>query len=126
MYLRSKITPILQNTRIYPVGLALVIVTALVACGDGPDENQVAVEAFLKQQVEERILTYRQILTQQCRDNVLEEAGKIADSILIAEARLQRDSMNKPPKPLKPDRPELKKLKDSLKLDPLFRDTITN
>lgn len=115
MALKLKIASFL----IFPI---LLLVTA---CGDGPDENQVAVEAFLKQQVEERLATYKQILAQQCRDNVLEEAGKIADSILIAEARLARDSMGKPPKPHKPDRPELKKLKDSLLLDPLFRDTIS-
>lgn len=103
-----------------------VLLFSAISCGDGPDENQIAVEAFLKQQVEERLITYKRILDQQCIDKVLEEAGKIADSILIAEARMKRDSMNKPPKPSKPDRPELKQLKDSLKLDPLFRDTITN
>lgn len=96
---------------------------AAFACNSGPDENRVAVDAFLEQQVEERLETYRRILYQQCRDKVLEEAGKIADSILILEARLKRDSLNKPARPLKPERPELKKLKDSLKLDPLFRDT---
>lgn len=111
--------------------LAIICIAALLgslsACrSDGRDENQVAVERFLEQQVAERIATYKRILEQQCRDKVLEEAGKIADSILIAEARLQRDSMNKPAKPTKPERPELKTLKDSLKLDPLFRDTITN
>lgn len=94
------------------------------ACQSGPDENQVAVETFLEKEVTDRLALYQRILNQQCRDNVLEEAGKIADSILISEARLKRDSMGKPPKPTKPDRPELKTLKDSLSLDPLFRDTV--
>lgn len=113
---------------LFPVFLLLagVLLLGLSACGDRPDENKVAVEIFLERQVEDRLETYRQILAQQCRDNILEEAGKIADSILIAEARLERDTANKPPKPTKPGRPELKKLQDSLALDPLFRDTTTN
>lgn len=105
--------------------VSILLLTA-TGCGDGPDENQIAVETFLEQQVEERLATYKRILNQQCLDKVLEEAGEIADSILIAEARMERDTMNKPLKPTKPERPELKKLKDSLTLDPLFRDTITN
>ena len=103
-----------------------LLLLSITACGNVQDENRIAVETFLEQQVEERLATYKRILDKQCRDNILEEAGKIADSILIAEARLRRDSMNKPPKPTKPGRPELKKLKDSLTLDPLFRDTVTN
>lgn len=103
---------------------ALVIVLCLAAsCEGGPDRNKVAVQKFVELQVEEQLATYRKIMMQQCRDKVLEEAGRIADSILITEARLKRDSMGKPPKPLKPEKPEIKLLKDSLSLDPLFRDT---
>ena len=94
-------------------------------CKDGPDGNRLAVDAFVEEQVEERLDVYQKILAQQCWDKILEEAGKIADSILINEARLKRDSIDKPPKPEKPERPEMKHLKDSLVLDPLFRDSIT-
>jgi hypothetical protein len=92
----------------------------------GPDENRVAVDNFVKQEVENRLASYKRILEQQCRDNILEEAGKLADSILISEARLKRDSLLKPPKPVKPEKPEIKQLKDSVNLYPLFRDTTTN
>ena len=101
----------------------LFLLLLLAACQSGPDQNRVAVETFVEQEVENRLALYRRILNQQCRDNILEEAGRIADSILITEARLKRDSLGKPPKPEKPERPELKQLKDSLTLDPLFRDT---
>lgn len=95
----------------------------LFSCNSGPDDNKIAVQAFVEKQVEEQLATYKRIFMQQCRDKVLLEAGQIADSILITEARLKRDSMGKPPKPLKPEKPEIKQLKDSLTLDPLFRDT---
>ena len=98
----------------------------LFACNNGPDENQLAVESFVEQQVEQQLATYKKIFMQQCRDKVLTEAGRLADSILINEARLKRDSMGKPPKPLKPEKPEIKQLKDSISLDPLFRDTTGN
>jgi hypothetical protein len=100
-----------------------VLLLFVFSCSDGPDENQVAVESFVEQQVEQQLATYKRILLKQCRDNILTEAGRLADSILITEARLRRDSMGKPPRPVKPDKPELKTLKDSLGLDPLFRDT---
>lgn len=102
----------------------LVFLLGIGACSTGPDENRLAVDAFLEKEVEERIATYREILFQKCREDILEEAGEIVDSILITEARLQRDSTNKPPKPEKPEKPELKMLKDSLSLDPLFRDSM--
>ena len=105
---------------------SILLLLFLFGCQSGPDENRVAVDAFVKQEVEKRLATYKKILEQQCRDNVLEEAGRLADSILISEARLKRDSLLKPPKPEKPEKPEIKALKDSISLDPLFRDTTTN
>lgn len=106
-----------------PVHRLPFAVLFLFSCNSGPDDNKIAVQAFVEKQVEEQLATYKRIFMQQCRDKVLLEAGQIADSILITEARLKRDSMGKPPKPLKPERPEIKQLKDSLTLDPLFRDT---
>lgn len=106
-------------------GLVMLLLLLSPACQDGPDENLLAVEAFVEEKVQERLATYRTILDQQCREAILQEAGAIADSILLAEARLRRDSVNKPPRPAKPEKPELKKLEDSLSLDPLFRDSLS-
>lgn len=101
------------------------LLTCLLGCQDGPDDNLIAVEAFVQEQVEERLANYRRILSQQCWEAVIQEAGVIADSILINEARRRRDSLGKPPRPIKPEKPELKKLQDSLTLDPILPDTIS-
>ena len=116
----------MKKSMLFSAIAALLSGLFFFSCNNGPDENQVAVESFVEQQVEQQLATYKKIFLQQCRDKVLLEAGRIADSILINEARLKRDSMGKPPKPLKPEKPEIKQLKDSLSLDPLFRDTMSN
>lgn len=107
------------------VGMVALLMLLSPSCQEGPDENLLAVEAFVEEKVEERLATYRAILDQQCWEAILQEAGTIADSILLTEARLRRDSVNKPPRPDKPEKPELKKLNDSLSLDPLFRDSLS-
>ncbi|MDV7396231.1 hypothetical protein RZS08_32860, partial [Arthrospira platensis SPKY1] len=58
---------------------------------------------------------------QRCYEQALEEASLLADSILIEEARLERDTIGKPPIPPKPEKPEIKSLLDSLPIGPLVR-----
>lgn len=95
---------------------------SLAACG-GDSSTKVQRMAYIDEQVEERIKEYKRILDDRCRENVLEEANRLTDSILLVRARLERDSLDKPPIPDKPDKPEVKTIIDSVPVAPLFTDS---
>ena len=108
----------------------------MISCDKTSDKE--TMEELIAATVEERLDRYRQIRAEKCLERVLEEANRLADSILIAEARLARDTMAKPPKPFRPDAPEIialhdttpiapfliRKIQDSLFQDSLFRDSL--
>lgn len=86
--------------------------------------THVDIDAVIEEKVQERLDEFERIIMQRCRNRALEEAGDLADSIIIERARLQRDTADRPLKPLRPDQPELKSLEDSLELAPLFDTTL--
>lgn len=101
------------------IGISLF---GLTACGsDGGVKTERM--AYIEQQVEERIQEYKRILDDRCREQVLTEANRLTDSILLVRARLERDSLDKPPRPDKPDKPEVKTIIDSVPVAPLFIDS---
>ena len=100
---------------------AYLLFIALLAIGCGEDNrNKKAVRAVIEEKVQERVSTYRTNRMNRCRKDANEEASALADSILLEQARLTRDTLPKPPKPTKPERPELKTLKDSMKVAPIL------
>lgn len=101
------------------IGVGLLGLTACGGDGSLKEERM----AYIEKQVEERILEYKRILDERCREKVLEEANRLTDSILLVRARLERDSLDKPPRPDKPDKPEVKTIIDSVPVAPLFIDS---
>ncbi len=101
--------------RYFPILLLLL----LTACEED-DRNQKAVQAMIEEEVNQRLNNYREARMQRCWEDALEEASKQADSILLVEARQNRDTLGKPPKPSKPEKPEIKSVKDSLPVKPLL------
>lgn len=100
--------------------LALIAIALASACGED-DRNRIAVEQMIQEEVVQRVSTYRKNRTQRCYQDAVKEAGTLADSILLLEARLKRDTASKPPRPTRPERPAAKKLRDSLlKVAPLL------
>lgn len=95
---------------------------SLASCG-GDSSTKVQRMAYIEEQVEERIKEYKRILDDRCREDVLEEANRLTDSILLVRARLERDSLDKPPIPDKPEKPEVKTIIDSVPVAPLFTDS---
>ena len=58
-----------------------------------------------------------------CTTKVLERAGELVDSTLIARAKLQvKEIVTKPEIPFRPDRPEVKLPKDSTPVIPIIPD----
>ncbi len=86
--------------------------------------THVDIDAVIEEKVQERLDEFRRVINQRCKDKALEEAGILADSIIIERARLQKDTSERPPRPFRPDQPELMTLEDSLELAPLFDTTL--
>ncbi|MEQ8703891.1 MAG: hypothetical protein RIC19_08215 [Phaeodactylibacter sp.] len=100
--------------------LVLPVFLLPASCGED-NRNRDAVEEMIQQEVTERVATYRENRTQRCYQDAVKDAGILADSILLLEARLSRDTASKPPRPTKPERPVVKKMRDSLlKVAPLL------
>ncbi|MCB9267744.1 MAG: hypothetical protein H6558_22190 [Lewinellaceae bacterium] len=99
--------------------IALSALPLIAGCGKD-DRNKIAVQAVIEKEVARRVENYRQVRMQRCYEKALEEASHQADSILLLEARLERDTLSKPPKPHKPEKPEIKTLLDSTPVKPLL------
>lgn len=90
------------------------------SCGED-NRNRIAVEKMIQEEVTQRVATYRENRTQRCYQDAVKEASSLADSILLLQARLNRDTASKPPRPTRPEQPAAKKLRDSLlKVAPLL------
>ncbi len=77
-------------------------------------------EEIIEQKIEEKVNRWVNSMREKCKENVLEEAAALVDSILIARARLDVDSIPKPEKPIKPEMPMIKELKDTLPIAPIL------
>jgi hypothetical protein len=77
-------------------------------------------QEVIAQKIEEKVKRWENSMREKCSENVLEEAQALVDSILIARARLDVDSIPKPEKPIKPQMPVIKELKDTLPIAPIL------
>jgi len=86
-----------------------------------PDKKKpLTKDEVVAQKIEERVNRWKASARNKCTENVLEAAAAIVDSILIARARLDVDSIPKPLKPIKPVKPVIKELKDTLPIAPIL------
>lgn len=100
--------------------ILLIALWGLTACGED-NRNKLAVEQVIAEKVAERVANYRKNRLERCQEAAINEANTIADSLLLLEARLTRDTASKPLKPNKPEKPEIKILTDSTPIAPLIR-----
>jgi hypothetical protein len=103
------------------INLLLVLATVLTAC---QSSTHVDTAAVIEEKVQERLAEFKRVIDLRCREKMLEEAGLIADSLVLMQARLKKDTLQRPVRPVRPGEPELKTLNDSLPLKPLFEPTI--
>ena len=107
-----------------PVIISLIIVALVLIWffrAQRNNEDAEAVQAMIEETLQERLKNYREIRAKICRNKVQEAATVIADSILIEEARMKKDTLLKPPKPEKPQKPEIKTVIDSVPVAPFLR-----
>lgn len=111
----------MKSSRLALLGIYAGLISLTACAGDSGVKGERM--AYIEQQVAERIQEYKRILDERCREDVIEEANRLTDSILLVRARLERDSLDKPPRPDKPDKPEVKTIIDSVPVAPLFIDS---
>jgi hypothetical protein len=78
-------------------------------------------QALMDAELQRKITAYRSSKITACQEEAFRQATKIVDSLVIAEAYFDRDTLTRPPKPIKPDEkaPEIK-VPDTIQLKPLF------
>ncbi|HMQ49739.1 MAG TPA: hypothetical protein PKA00_19860 [Saprospiraceae bacterium] len=109
----------LRNKGRWIASMALLVFVA-ASCANEKDRDQAAVEKAIAEEVNKRLAEFQKVRMDMCREETYKEAGRRADSILIARARLEKDSFQKPPKPIKPEKPAIKLLDDTLSLKPII------
>jgi hypothetical protein len=94
----------------------------LLACQK--EEPKVTKVELIEQEVTLRIQQIMKNKKQRCLQESLERASTIVDSLVIARAKLDKDTLSKPPKPEKPLPPNRLTLKDTLQIKPFLSDSI--
>ena len=77
-------------------------------------------ETVIQEKYRERVGNLEAKLRRDCEREVLIEATRIADSLLIQRARRMQRIAGRPPRPLRPGAPPPKELSEPLPLRPLF------
>ncbi|MEM1327748.1 MAG: hypothetical protein AAGI23_17435 [Bacteroidota bacterium] len=114
--------------RIYP---AIAMAMLLLACE--PQDNSEAKAQLIDERVAEKVERLRNSKADRCRTELYTQANTIVDSILIARAKVSKDTITKPMKVSRPDLPDAFLLEDTFAIHPLLpevdtlnADTLTN
>ena len=104
-------------------GLGAIFLLALFTLTGGciqERDREAEMRALVEQTVRDRIENYKQVRMERCREDMLVEASRRVDSIMILEATLNSGSGAKPPRPNRPSRPDMRRLDDTLPVRPLL------
>lgn len=105
-----------MNLKYHPLTLLLIALVMATACtNDDVDSTILVMEKY-----HARVADLTRNLERDCQKNVLEEAIRQADSLLIDRARRMRRIEGRPPRPNRPGAPPVKELSEPLPLRPLF------
>ncbi|MBK8879811.1 MAG: hypothetical protein IPN74_15115 [Haliscomenobacter sp.] len=97
-----------------------LLVFSLSGCLTREEYSQEDIQALIDEEVEKKMEQFTSTKLERCREELIAEASRIADSILIDEAYFERDTFLRPMKPEKPEKPKIKILKDTTALRQLF------
>lgn len=101
--------------------LLLCLTLLLPACLSKKEYSEEEMQRLMDAELQRKITEYRRAKITACQEEVFRQATKIVDSLVIAEAYFDRDTLARPPKPIKPEEkaPEIKG-PDTIQLKPLF------
>lgn len=105
-----------MNLKYHPLTLLLIALVMATACT--PDDA--GSTALVLEKYHARVADLTRNLERDCQKNVLKEAIRRADSLLIDRARRMRRIDGRPPRPNRPGAPPVKELSEPLPLRPLF------
>jgi hypothetical protein len=105
-----------MNLKYHPLTLLFIALVMATACT--PDE--IDSEAVVLEKYHDRVADLARNLERDCQKDVIEEAIRRADSLLIDRARRMRRIEGRPPRPNRPGAPPVKELSAPLPLRPLF------
>lgn len=106
----------------YFIYFILIEIFLIGSCTKSVDQDAL-VQETIQAELQKKINYYKNIRNERCLAELYRQAGEIADSILLVEARMKRDSIQKPKILPKPEKPEMKKLVDSLEVKPFLKGT---
>lgn len=103
------------------LGILLGLALLFSACLSKKEYTDEEIQALMDGELQRKIAAYRKSKIDACQEEAFRQATKIVDSLVIAEAYFDRDTLARPPKPIKPDEkaPEIKG-PDTIQLKPLF------
>ncbi len=100
---------------------ALLILSCLILMSCQKDDDRILAQRKIDQQISDRLNVFINLEKKRCEVKIMEEANRIADSILReSPVFIMLDSLQRPPVPLKPIRPEFEKRKDSIRIVPII------
>jgi len=76
---------------------------------------------LVKQELEKLVAEFRQDQAELCKKRALEKASLEVDSLILVWAKANRDTFDRPPKPVKPEEPIRLTPKDTTPVGPLFK-----
>ncbi len=101
------------------IGFCLLAITLFSSFQE--EKEEVVPKDRIREAVNQKLDQLRDIETKRCLQRMMDKAGAIADSILMAESRMRgADTIVRPPIPGRPNRPEVLLPKDSTPLAPLL------
>lgn len=93
---------------------------AFFACSSEAEEKAQEAQR-LQAEADRRVAEYAVLIEKNCKEKVLAEAIRVADSLIVLEARMSTDTIGKPFKPLRPEKPETQILKDTVPVKPFLK-----
>ena len=107
----------MDGKRSVAIGMAFV----LIVLGAGSCETDFNdSEPVIQRKFRERVAAIAASIERDCYEDVLAEATRIADSLIIQRARRMQRIAGRPPRPSRPGAPPAKELSSPLPLRPLF------
>ena len=102
-------------------GLSWILFLSVSGCLDRKEYSQADIDALIEKEVRQRVEMFIRTKEERCMEDILKEANRLADSIMVVQAFFDRDTFSRPEKPSRPDKPHIRILEDTTPVKPLFQ-----
>lgn len=102
----------------YPIFAGAMAVLLVAGCQGAPSKTK---EQVMQERLQERIGKWKDDMNRKCRNDVEDKATALSDSIIIANAKSNRDTSIHLLIPGRPNRPDYKPPTDSVPVEPVLK-----